>query len=187
MRFRLATSLLFMLALAACSSGPTRVESDLGIKGAPDWVNEGSQALSNRDDRLFHGVGQAPPMGDPSLQQSTADSRARAEIARSLDTLFDLAGSDYLASSGAGGDDRTTAQSVSQQIRSSTQLHLSGARIIARWKDPRTGAVYSLAELDMKAVDRALELSRDMNESARRYLQQNADNIFDRMLEEESR
>lgn len=63
--------------LAACSSSPSKVKSDLGLKGAPDWVNEGTNILNEKDGRLFHGVGSANPVGDMSLQTSVADDRAR--------------------------------------------------------------------------------------------------------------
>ncbi|MCZ6579496.1 MAG: hypothetical protein O6927_09175, partial [Gammaproteobacteria bacterium] len=74
-------SILFLaLVLGACSS-KTVIESDMGLSGAPDWVNEGTQAVKDDDGRLIHGVGMAPAMGDVSLQKATADNRARAEIA----------------------------------------------------------------------------------------------------------
>ena len=61
--------------IAGCASEPTKVESDLGIKGAPDWVNKGSNTLSTKDGRLFHGVGSASQMGDMALQKAVADDR----------------------------------------------------------------------------------------------------------------
>ena len=48
------------VVLTACGGGKTIVESDLGIKGAPDWVNKGTQVLNDKDGRLFHGVGSSP-------------------------------------------------------------------------------------------------------------------------------
>ncbi|MGH9454496.1 MAG: LPP20 family lipoprotein, partial [Terriglobia bacterium] len=75
------------LWLAACSNR-TVVPSNPGIKGAPDWVNQGSQALNDRDGRLIHGIGLAPAMNDLSLQTSTADERARAEVARVLSSFM---------------------------------------------------------------------------------------------------
>ncbi len=172
-----------VLVLLAGCSGKTVVESDLGLDDAPDWVNEGSQALNDRDGRLFHGVGQAPNMGDPSLQISVADNRARAEIARVVSTYVDYAANDYLASS-AVDNDRETAQSVSQQLKNSTRANLSGARIIAHWKDEKSKIVYSLAELDMKQIKKTVAAAEDMNESVKRYLDTNADNIFDRLAQE---
>src|SRR5450759_5708024 len=41
---KLLSMALFMFAISACSS-TTKVESDLGLKGAPDWVNEGTNIL----------------------------------------------------------------------------------------------------------------------------------------------
>lgn len=171
-----------LLALAACA-GKTVVESDLGIKGAPDWVNEGSQALNEKDGRLFHGVGQAPAMGDGSLQVSTADNRARAEIARILSSYVDLAASDY-TSAASVGKEHVSQQSVSQQLHSASQMNLSGARIIGRWKDKKTGTVYALAELDMKQVKETLATAKDMNADLRRYMSENAENLFDRLSQE---
>ena len=84
--FLLATTFLM---LSACG-GKTMVESDLGIRGAPDWVNEGTQYLNDKNGRLFHGVGQAPVMGDDSLQKTTADNRARAEVTRILTSYLDV-------------------------------------------------------------------------------------------------
>ena len=61
--------LLLALLLGACSS-KTVIESDMGMDHAPDWVNEGTQAVNNDDGRLIHGVGMAPAMGDISLQKA---------------------------------------------------------------------------------------------------------------------
>ena len=87
---KLLSAALVASALSACSS-TTQVESDLSIKGAPDWVNEGTHILNDKDGRLFHGVGLASPMGDMSLQKSVADDRARAEVARVLSSYMDVA------------------------------------------------------------------------------------------------
>jgi len=171
-----------VLGLAACG-GRTVVESDLGVKGAPDWVNEGSQALNDKGGRLFHGVGQAPAMDDASLQISTADNRARAEVARILSSYVDLAASDYGSAAVSGGE-KASQLAVSQQLRTATQMNLSGARIIAHWKDKKSGTVYSLAELDMKQVKETLSTAGDMNADLRRYMRDNADNVFDRLSQE---
>jgi len=170
--------------LAGCAgTGPTQVESDLGIKGAPDWVNEGTAILKTRDGRLFHGVGSAPLMGDPSLQTSTADDRARAELARVLSSYMDVVSSDYTAASGTG-EQAMPAASVSRQIEAVTRVNLTGSRIIGRWRDERTDIIYSLAELDMEQVRGTLERVEDMNAGLRDYISQRGDNIFDGMAKE---
>ena len=173
-----ATSLLF--ALAACGGGKTVVESDLGIKGAPDWVNKGTQAVNDRDGRLFHGVGAAPSLGDDALQRSTADDRARAEVARMLSTYIDAVSNDYSAAAGTGTN-ANADQSVQRQIKAVTKQNLAGSKIIGRWKDSRTNMVYSIAELDFRSVKTTLEGANGMNDDLKRYIGRNADNIFDKV------
>jgi hypothetical protein len=173
-----ATSLL--LALAACGGGKTVVESDLGIKGAPDWVNKGTQAVNDRDGRLFHGVGAAPSLGDDALQRSTADDRARAEVARMLSTYIDAVSNDYSAAAGTGAN-ANADQSVQRQIKAVTKQNLAGSKIIGRWKDSRTNMVYSIAELDFKSVKTTLEGANGMNDDLKRYIGRNAENIFDKV------
>jgi hypothetical protein len=151
--------------LAACGGGKTVVESDLGIKGAPDWVNKGTQAVNDKDGRLFHGVGSSPALGDDALQRSTADDRARAEVARMLSTYLDVVSSDYSASAGTGSN-ANADQSVSRQVKAVTKQNLAGSKIIGRWKDGRTNTVYSIAELDFKAVKTTLEGANGMNRTS---------------------
>jgi len=174
------------LALAACGGGKTIVESDLGIKGAPDCVNKGTQAVNDKDGRLFHGVGSSASLGDDALQRSTADDRARAEVARMLSTYIDAVSSDYSAASGTGAN-ANADQSVSRQIKAITKQNLAGSKIIGRWKDSRTNMVYSIAEIDLKQVKTTLEGANGMNDDLKRYVGRNAENVFDKVSGEKSK
>lgn len=170
--------------VAACSGGATKIESDLGIKGAPDWVNEGTQAVSNKDGRLIQGVGSSPPLGDQSLQMSTADNRARAEIARVVSTYMDVLGNDYLASA-RQADGYVADASIQQQINSVSKVVLNGSRILGRWKDEETGVIYSFAELDLKKVQDIVKANQSMNEGLKVYLLDNSNVAFDKMAKEQ--
>ena len=174
------TALLLTLGLLAACSSRTVVESNLGIKGAPDWVNKGSQALNDQNGQLIHGIGSAPNMNDQSLQRSTADDRARTEVARVLNSFMHVVSQDYSASSGSGQDQQNTSN-VSRQIQNITDQNVSGARIIAQWMDPKTGNAWSLAELNMKQVKDMVSGSKDMNAGFRDYFNSHADNVFDSM------
>ncbi len=174
---------LFISLFAACSSGPTKVESDLGIKGAPDWVNEGTNILNNKDGRLFHGVGSASPMGDMALQKSVSEDRARAEVARILSSYMDVVSSDYQAAA-KSGDQSVNEESVSRQVKNLTKVNLAGVRIIGNWRDPKTNIIYSIAELDMNHVKSTLSGVQDMNADLKRYIETSGDNIFDRVAKE---
>jgi hypothetical protein len=173
-----------MLVLAACAS-QNRVESNLHIKGAPDWVNQGTNILKTNNGRLFHGVGSAEAMdaGYQDLQTSTADNRARAELARVLSSYMEVVSKDYAAKADAGRD-AAYESSVSRQIDNVTRVNLAGSRIIGRWRDPKTNVIYSLAELDMGKVQEITKGVKDMNEGLRDYLRREGNNIFDRMVEE---
>lgn len=174
--------MLFAAVLVACS-GKTMVESDLRIKSAPDWVNEGTAILKNRDGRFFHGIGSAPMMGDESLQIATADNRARAEIARILNSYMEVAYNDYTATSTAAEQPLTDSE-ISRQIQNISKVNLSGAHIIAHWRDKRSKAIYALAELDMKHVKETLAKVSEMNTNVRQFIINNGDNIFDRTTKE---
>ena len=173
---------IFISLFSACSSGPTKVESDLGIKGAPDWVNEGTSTLKTKDGRLFHGVGSAPLTDDLSFQTSMADNRARAEIARILTSYMEVVSRDYVASQSAQEQGYTQAN-ASREISNISKINLSGARIIGHWRDKKSGVIYSIAELDMKDVKETLDQVSAMNEGLKGYLHAEGDNIFDRIVE----
>ena len=175
--FRLLPILAACL-LAACSSSPT-VESDLGIVGAPDWVNEGSQAVDNDDGRFVYGVAFAPPLNDQALQISTADTRARAEVARMVSTYIDHTLNDYAASTGD-----TASSSIQQTLNSRTRTVVNGVRIQGHWKDDDSGNIYSFAVMDMKQLDQAITTADKLSQTFKEFYQQNANANFDRFSKE---
>ncbi len=180
--FKLAGLTLVLVSLLACS-GKTQVESDLSIKGAPDWVNEGTHILKDKNGRLFHGVGSAANLNNESLQVSTADNRARSEIARVLSSYMHAIQKDYTAASGSG-EEAVLDQEISRQIESATKVNLTGAKIIGRWHNKRNGSIYSIAELDMKHVKKTLKNVESMNSNLRRYIAEHGDLIFDSIAQE---
>lgn len=179
---RIGLLIVLSVVLAACAGRD--VESDLGMTDAPDWVNEGTRALADDDGRVFHGVGSAPTMDDPSLQRSTADTRARADLAAVLGTYMDAVIDDYSGSAGSAGFD-AQEQTVRREIEAVTRVNLSGSRIIARWKDEESGTIYSLAELDMDHVQNAVTTVDDMHSGLREHMREEGGNIFDRVSERE--
>jgi len=172
----IGTVLAAACLLTACSS--TQLKGDLGIKGAPDWVNQGTQVVDDKGGRLIHGVGLAPAMNDLSLQSSTADDRARAEVARVLNSFMHVISQDYTASSGTG-QDQQSEQSMSRQIQNITDQNLSGVRILTRWANEKDGSLWSIAELDLSKVKDSVANAQDMNAGFRDYFNAHADNVFE--------
>ncbi|MGH8397340.1 MAG: LPP20 family lipoprotein, partial [Gammaproteobacteria bacterium] len=165
------------LVLAACASKPT---SNLGIKGAPDWVNQGTQALKDDGSRYIYGIGSAPTMNDLSLQTSTADERARSEVARVLSSYMHVVSQDYGAAAGIS-QEQMNEQSVSRQIESIINQNVSGSQVTAHWLDPKTGSLWSLVKLDMNNVKTMVASSDAMNVGFKNFFAAHADNVFDGM------
>ncbi|SFD55493.1 hypothetical protein SAMN05660831_01837 [Thiohalospira halophila DSM 15071] len=185
LQHHLRTGLVALLALAVAACGSMRsVESDLGIEGAPGWVNQGTGPLRDGDSRLFHGVGQAPAMGDRSLQIETADNRARAKLARALSAYMEVVSSDYRARAGEG-ERAVDEASISRQIEAVTELNLAGARIIGRWRNPETDTVYALAELRLQEVADTTAGVEAMAPGLRDHLQERGGRLFDRTVQKE--
>ena len=183
-KFKFIIFIFAVLGLAACSD-MTRVKSDLNVKRAPDWVNEGYQALKNKDGRYIHGRGVANPVNDLSLQRSVADDRARAEVARVLSSYLQEVSQDFAAAAASSGGEPVNEQSVSRQIENVTKQNLSGVQIIASWRDKKTEQLWSLAELDMQNFKDVIASANYLNEDLRAHIQANADNIFDKLTEGE--
>jgi len=184
MGFNMRNILLLAMALlvaTGCSSkkSSTDIESDMGLKGAPTWVNNGTSAVSNEDGQLIHGVGSAPDMGDISLQKATADTRARAEVARIMSTFIDSTLADYSTSNGEGFD-----MSVEKTIKSSTKAALSGAVIIGSWRDSSSGVIYSFAELNLNTLETSISNADKINQSFKKYTEKNLEANFERFAKE---
>jgi len=75
---------------------------------------------------------------------------------------------------------------VSRQIKSVIKPSMAGARIIGSWRDPKTATVWSLSELDMKYVKNTMAGAGDMSAELKHHFETNADNVFDRMIDEKN-
>jgi len=177
--FLLILSVICVITLAACSGGKTRVESDLDIEDAPDWVNESGQVVDDQGGRLFHGIGSAPDLGDLSLQRTTADQRARADLARILGSYMKVLSEDYVSS--AGSENRHTEQAYSRDINSVTEKLLIGAKVIARWKNQENGDIWSLTELDLEQLKRTLGASKDLDDAMKQFMMEHTVTTFDKI------
>jgi hypothetical protein len=180
---KLAVIAVVAAALAACAGRD--IESDMGMPDAPDWVNEGTRAVADDDGRLFHGVGSAPPMDNRSLQRATADTRARSDLAAVLGTFMDRVVQDYSATAG-DSEGAAREQSVRREIEATTRVNVSGARIIARWRDPDSGRIYSLAEIDLDHVEQTMTAVETMSPGLREHICKRGANVFDRISDKEA-
>src|SRR5437867_2526969 len=128
-----------VLLLTACSS-------------VPQWVGKGGGYMNEKDAKAFYGVGAVMGIRNEPLAKETADNRARADLAKYVDTYTSYLIRDYAASTTAGDFTKTSEeQNVERALKTFVSTHLSGVSVVDRWeKDDKTGKIiYSLAKLDL--------------------------------------
>lgn len=172
------------LLLTGCShqvAGPVAAQ-------APEWVNKGNGAFKDGGQGVFYGVGIAQGIRNRALSVTAADDRARGEIAKIMDSYVAVLTKDYMASTTAGDMTKSDEeQHVSQTLKNFAKFTLHGAVIIDHWKDPSDGTMFSLCKLDMAAVQKTLEDSKELDSKVRDYVKANAEKAFDDLQAEESK
>lgn len=77
---------------------------------------------------------------------------------------------------------RQIKEAVSNQIKHTSQAHLVNSRVIGNWRDPRTNNIWTISELDLRNVKATMSGINDMNADMKRFFEQNADGIFERII-----
>jgi hypothetical protein len=150
----------------------------------PAWVDKGSGAYDVDKGKVFYGVGVASGIRNVALLRSTADNRARAEVAKILETYVAVLAKDYMASTTAGDmSSSSEEQHVEQALKTFSKGTLHGARIIDRWRDPADGSQYAICELDLFSFKNALDQHKELDEKVKNYVKDNAEKMH-RELEE---
>ena len=165
------------LVLASCS-------------GSPKWVSKGGGYMSEKDRKAFYGVGAVTGIRNEPLAKETADNRARADLAKYVDTYTSYLMRDYAASTTAGDFTKTgEEQHVERALKTFVSTHLSGVQVVDRWeKEEKQGkTVYSLAKMDLASFKENIGQMRELNEAARDYVRKNAERAFERLQQEEDR
>jgi hypothetical protein len=174
-------SLFILLAsvvlLAACS-------------GNPKWVAKGGGYMSEKDRKAFYGVGAVTGIRNEPLAKETADNRARADLAKYVDTYTAYLMRDYAAATTAGDFTKSSEeQNVERALKTFVSTHLSGVQVVDRWeKDNKEGkTIYSLAKMDLESFKQNVSQMKELNEAARDFVRKNAERAFDKLQQEEDR
>jgi hypothetical protein len=183
---------VLLVFISSCNTQPlpvapvVEIENRLFIKNAPDWVNNGSGFMNEKGERLIHGVGYSPVVGDLAKQKAIADDIARTEVERLLSSFMSAMSSKYSGSVNAetSGVQVTDVSEVmaQSQVQAATRLSTSGTRIVKSWRDPRNNAVWSLALLDIKRVRNIADGQNEVDKDFLRFLEAEADNVFDSFI-----
>jgi hypothetical protein len=162
-----------LFLMAGCSSTPKSAFSQ-----GPEWCYKGSGAFDVEKGKVFYGVGIASGIKNKALLVSTADNRARAEVAKTLETYVAVLSKDYMASTTAGDMSASSEeQHVEQALKTFSKTTLHGATIVDHWQDPQDMTMYSLCELDMFAFKEALDNYKELDSKVRDYVRDNAEKM----------
>lgn len=187
-------TVLFMIALfafAGCGKkAPPPISPDTPIQnlGAPAWVIQGAGAFKESKESAFYGVGSAANIKNASLLRTTADNRARADLAKTFQFYSASLMKDYMSSTVADDPNVTSdEQHVEQAIKTVTDVTLSGVQIVEHWQNPSTMEMYSLARIDLDAFKGNLEKAEQLDRKVRDYIKENADRLHEELNAETGR
>ena len=181
--------LIGFVLVAGCGGGAKEVpQTELTKPPKPAWVEKGSGAFGGEIGKAFYGVGSAWGIQNPSLLRSTADNRARAEVARVFKTYTAALMKDYQASTMAGNPEETSEeQHVEQTIKTFTKAELAGVQIVDHWKDPESEEFFALARMDLSTFEDYLKQSSELSEAVRQRVVERAEKAFRDLAEEEAK
>lgn len=172
---------VMILLLVNCAGHKSKTDE-------PDWVRRGNGAFLDKDQKAFYGVGAIAGVMNKPLAKTTADNRARAEIAKVFETYSASLMRDYAASTTAGDFKRTSEeQNIEQTVKTFSANTLSGVIIIDHWTDPSDGTLYSLARLELDRFKENIQQAKELNAQVRDYVRKNAEKAFEALDKEEEK
>ncbi len=138
--------------------------------------------------KVFHGVGSSSGIKNFSLLRSTADNRARNDVAKTFQYYSSSLMKDYSASTVAGNLDTTSdEQNVERAIKTVTAKTLSGVEIVDHWQHPSTGEFFSLARVDLSSFKDNFDNIQSLDSNVKEYIKENADRLHKELEMEESK
>ena len=163
--------------LSACAGSP------------PKWVEKGPGSMM-KDGKAFYGVGGVSGVKNEPLAREAADNRAKADIAKIVDTYTSYLMRDYAASTTAGDFTKSSEeQNIERALKTFVSTNLSGVVVVDRWeKEERDGkTIYSLAKLDLASFKEQIGQMKELNAQARDFVRKNAEQAFERLQQEEEK
>lgn len=180
------SKLMFVAGASAafgCSHRPRALPPQVAPE-VPEWLTRGSGAFDGYDGRVFYGVGMAEGIRNPVEANAVADSHARTEISKVLDTYSDMLIGGCLASF-TSGDMRTAIdkRAIEQAIRPLVAETLRGVQIVDHWYAPSGAGVFALARLEVEYFTKRLTETKTLPGHVRNCVKENAERIHEQMQE----
>ena len=187
----LVTFIFITLIASGCTSTPEKITDELEEEKRkivseyqpPDWVNKGSGAFKDTDEKVFYGVGLADGMQNLSLQRTTADDRAIASLATQIRSVITRLRKDY-ESITAAGKDTTERENVEVAMKTLVNQTVSGAKIIDHWEHPGKNVLYALARVKLNTLQKQIETRKELSDESRDIIKDKAEKLHEEMAKE---
>lgn len=148
----------------------------------PPWVQHGSGLATEDGGRVFFGVGSVSGIKNHALARTTAENRARAELAKLFEHFSATLVKDYMQLLSQNPALRSEEQHVGLWIKTFSATTLSGVEIIDHWFGPVDGTIYALARLDLNRLVGSLDTLSQIEPAVREYVRKYAAALHERML-----
>ena len=178
-------ALMAVVSTAGCGKNVTTPDEQLPneFAGAPGWVLQGCSAFWGDDGgaRLC-GVGDAKVGSNRSMARTKATSRARVEIARTLETKVKNMIKD-LQEQVTDGDSEMTAEQFTTTTISLSKATLNGTSVMDTWYSA-SGQIYTLVALDVESFSNSVQAMDEMSDRLRVFIEARAEKSFMELDEE---
>jgi len=182
--FYFIVSLLIVGLVFGCTSMPEQTRVIVGDYQPPDWVNKGSGAFKDgNDNKVFYGVGLADGMKNLSLQRTTADDRAIANLATQMNAVVKRLKKDY-ESITAAGKDSTERENVDNAMKVLVNETVSGSKIIDHWEHPGKNVLYSLVRVELTKLQKQIDSHKELSDESRDAIKERAEKLHGEMEKE---
>ena len=165
---------IFAVLFVAACGGTKEVKPTVLGNGCPVWTMQGTGAFN---DGNLYGVGMYKGSSNKAMAYTMADTRARVNIARSLQSKVDDLVKDYQASTQAG-DNSSDEQDSTIISKIFSQQNLTGT-IVKEHCDGTDGYTYSLVMLDLNTVNKMIEEQKQLSPRVKAMVKENAAKAFE--------
>lgn len=160
-----------------------------GVPGEPEWVSRGGGLFQGDQGKKIYAVGVTARNPNPNLMLQMARDRGRQEIARIIQTTVQSMATDYQKTAGdyLDPDTRSSTEFYESIARSVTNQTLSGAQQVASWRNPQSGDLYILMEMDWAFFENAYQKQMEMNVKRRLFaknMQEQANGALEKLDEQ---
>ena len=170
----------FVLLAAGCSS--SRLSSD-----RPGWVDQGSGFFTGEKGKAFYGVGAATGISNVQLRRTTAETNARADLARSFKTRITDLVQVYMRHVSGGQPGRASEEQVTRQVTEAfTDMDLVGVPVISHYYEPGQETEYALVIMDVGSMKDQISQMKQLGKEVQEAILKNSEEAF-KELEEKRR